>query len=312
MDLKPLTKINYFSSITRLFIYYLLMFFFILEIKFSQNLFLTITEQFFLGLVFAHGLQLQHECFHDNFFKNKKLNSFVGFLLGVPMLISFTHYRIQHLYHHKYWPTEKDVPIFDYYQWKINKYLREFSQALNIAKIYNFFVVYIKLIQGQYPSLFRHKIYVQKAFQEYSILMFIFLSAISFSLIYYSNLLLKVWFIPWLIFGEFFHFIIQLADHSDCDKNSLNIYSNTRSIKSNFWVRYIVNNNNYHVEHHLYPKVVFANLHLIHEWHKDKFNHFSPSYSSFLKNLYIKPLLKVKFRLLKTLKSLKLLSLDSD
>ncbi|HSH12989.1 MAG TPA: fatty acid desaturase, partial [Desulfurivibrionaceae bacterium] len=43
---------------------------------------------------------LFHDCVHDSFFKSKKINSFVGYCLGVLVFTSFEDWRFSHLRHH--------------------------------------------------------------------------------------------------------------------------------------------------------------------------------------------------------------------
>src|ERR1043166_623819 len=62
--------------------------------------------QMLLGLVYAHGVELVHECLHHNMFRHPLLNRLFGSLAGMPMLVSYSHCKYQHLHHHKYVGTD--------------------------------------------------------------------------------------------------------------------------------------------------------------------------------------------------------------
>src|SRR5215831_10860504 len=42
-----------------------------------------------LGLVYAHAVELQHQCLHNTGFRSKRWNRWVGVALGLPSLVSF-------------------------------------------------------------------------------------------------------------------------------------------------------------------------------------------------------------------------------
>ena len=55
-----------------------------------------------LGLMYAHMIELQHQCLHDTAFRRGSgWNRAIGVLLGLPMLVSYSHYRAVHLHHHR-------------------------------------------------------------------------------------------------------------------------------------------------------------------------------------------------------------------
>ncbi|HEX2039464.1 MAG TPA: fatty acid desaturase, partial [Acidimicrobiales bacterium] len=58
--------------------------------------------QVLLGVMFAHALELQHQCLHGTGLATARANRWAGRLLGAPMLVSYSHYRARHLRHHRY------------------------------------------------------------------------------------------------------------------------------------------------------------------------------------------------------------------
>mmetsp|Transcript_15060 Transcript_15060/g.22232 ORF Transcript_15060/g.22232 Transcript_15060/m.22232 type:complete len:246 (-) Transcript_15060:237-974(-) len=75
--------------------------------------------------------------------------------------------------------------------------------------------------------------------------------------------LLFYWLIP-AILGFIPINFVRNAEHADCfiskQGDEINCLRNTRSCRSNFIVRHLMWNMNFHAEHHLYPMVPFYNL----------------------------------------------------
>ena len=280
-------KINHLLSAFKLFNYFQLVFVLSIGILYLNNWLLIIICQMLLGLIFAHGLELQHGCIHLNMFRSKILNRIFGSLLGLPMLVSYTHYRVQHMYHHKYLGTEKDAELFNYEESSLKSLNSFILRAWNFARIPSLFDNFSKFIQGKYPLSFNTYANKREALLEYFVLTVLFSIAFFVSITNISILFWKLWLIPWLLFGEFFHFLIELPEHIDCDRNDQDIFVNTRSIETNPVVNYLVNGNNYHVEHHLYPNIPVHNLKLVHEKIKQDIKFLSRSYITFYYNLFL-------------------------
>jgi fatty acid desaturase len=64
---------------------------------------LSIIATVILGVMFAHGVELQHQVLHGQGFRNRRLNDWVGVVLGLPMLVSYAGYQASHLRHHVTW-----------------------------------------------------------------------------------------------------------------------------------------------------------------------------------------------------------------
>lgn len=76
----------------------------------------------------------------------------------------------------------------------------------------------------------------------------------------YGSALLFWWIIPLLIGYPAVNFFRNL-EHADCEiSKSPNCLRNTRSVRSNFIIRTLLWDTNYHAEHHCYPMVPFYNL----------------------------------------------------
>ena len=61
-----------------------------------------------MGMVIHGFFSLMHEGIHGNFFRNRRWNRRLGFLIGAPTLFPFSEYAANHLLHHKHTRTEQD------------------------------------------------------------------------------------------------------------------------------------------------------------------------------------------------------------
>ncbi len=237
-----------------------------------------------LGVVFAHGLELQHEALHGNLFESEKLNRIIGFFLGAPMLVSFTHYRVQHLHHHKYVGTERDQELFNYAPQSLANPVSLIVRAWNFLRIPTFLVTALNILQNDYPELakgkFRRHIWV-----EYFLLLSFLIAGLCGVVIFGIDHILLIWFLPWLVVAELVHFMIEVPEHIGCRRTAKSILKNTRSYPSNMMWEYVSNQNNYHIEHHLFPAVPAHRLRKIHPYIKKAQGHCTGSYFEALREI---------------------------
>jgi fatty acid desaturase len=139
----------------------------------TQSVLLMIITLFVLaGRQLGIGI-LMHECAHRAFFKQKKLNDFMGHWFGgLPLLVPIHFYRPYHLTHHSKTGTKDDPDVKNIEQYPVykksffRKVLRDFSGLSGIKMLYGviFYVladrqgdaismgVQSQNIQGQNPS----------------------------------------------------------------------------------------------------------------------------------------------------------------
>ena len=75
---------------------------------------LAVVGVFIEGLVFAHMLELVHSCIHGTAFGARHADRIAGVLLGLPMLVSFSDYRNNHLEHHRTLGKSEKKDFFGY------------------------------------------------------------------------------------------------------------------------------------------------------------------------------------------------------
>jgi len=247
--------------------------------------------QLLLGLVYAHGLELMHESLHDSLFRFSRINRFLGFLLGLPMLVSFTHYKYQHLHHHRYVGTDKDKELFDYKEESLRNPLRLVVRGANLSRLPSFFLTLFRMLGGTYPEIFRkmRASVRRQLFLEYLTMAAALTVGLAVTVSGYTNIVLMAWFVPWLVFGELFHFLIELPEHLGRDRAQKDIFINSRSYSCNALWRYIVNGNNYHVEHHMFPRVAIHNLGALNLQLHAEARHTEPSYLAAVGQIFASP-----------------------
>jgi fatty acid desaturase len=255
----------------------------------QQSMLVTVLAQMALGLLWAHGLELQHECLHQAMFPSRTANRLLGFLFGAPMLVSYSHYHYQHLHHHKHVGTSEDAEIFNYERSSLNNPIAFFIRAWNLSRIPAFLLTLLGFLQGSYPPVFSAPHKRREVLVEYLALALLLGGGLYAILSGAAPILVKVWLIPWLAFGEFFHFMIELPEHLGCDKSKKDVFINTRSYKTNPVIAYLVNGNNYHVEHHLFPRVAIHKLAQVHELLKPRIQHLGKSYPDALRQVFTLP-----------------------
>ena len=221
-----------------------------------------------LGAMFAHSIELQHQVLHAQGFRDRQTNNFIGILLGIPMLVSYYDYRSAHLHHHKYLGTLENEEFFDYGDQYGQKGLA--SVALWVMRLFipSHYVKFFKnaalaIIGSNYKK--KNPDISKNMRHDYLIMLTIVSAAIFFDIYTKSFFFTKVWFIPLLVIAGPVHALIEMPEHFQCNTNSKNPYENTRTIKSNAFMYWFTNGNNYHVEHHLMPGLQIDRLHDLHE-----------------------------------------------
>jgi fatty acid desaturase len=217
-----------------------------------------------LGIVYAHGVELQHEALHGNLFGRRGLDRVAGIVTGAPMLVSFTQYRAYHLHHHRCVGTSIDEELFDYTPRSLSNPVSTIVRVWNLVKLPAFLVTFLKMLQGEYPDKVRRG--DQAALlAEYAFLLAMLAVAIVSALWLGRPLLLMLWIVPWLLVAEPVHFMVEVPEHIGCNRSTRSILGNTRSYPAHLLWAYFANFNNFHIEHHLFPTVPAHRLHLLHE-----------------------------------------------
>lgn len=232
---------------------------------------------YLLAAASLHGISLfTHEAVHGTLSKNRWLNAVAGSLCAIPVLQNFSAYRVLHLRHHQHLGEDGDPDHYaNYTRWSWMIF------SMNWARLLVGYPVYIVAI----PFLgFKHG----DARARMGILAEVLATAALIALVTVSPIpavwIWHGWVIPMLIINTLVN-IRGMSQHTlleDADDE----VRGTRSILTVPVVRFFMCNENYHLEHHLYPGVPWHHLPQVHEALADDLRKqgapYIPSYGSFV------------------------------
>lgn len=205
-----------------------------------------------LGCLYAHMVELQHQCLHHSAFVRTRPHRTVGVLLGLPMFVSHSHYRIRHLQHHRYLGTERDSEFFGF---DTRKPLTTGALLKGLFDLRRFWTVAVDVRRswrgtwryedGQIAPRMR-----RACMAEYRLMTLAVPAVAAGCAAGYGRDLLLLWVLPVLLVATPAHFLIELPEHIKCEPDTTDVLRNTRSISGSAFSRWFTNGNNLHVEHH--------------------------------------------------------------
>lgn len=253
----------------------------------SSSIWLNILGGLLLGAVYAHAVELQHQCLHNTAFKSRSLNRAVGVLLGIPLLSSFHAYRRSHLDHHRTLGSPSDNPFFTY---------RFIENPTLLTFLHDFFgIAHLRAvatsIMGQSPSRLRNTsadLIEDIAGERFDYGLMVFLLGLTYLLAIHTGslFLVKSWLVPMLLVGLPIHFLIELPEHIGCSNTTPDVFRNTRTILGSRFSTWFTNGNNFHVEHHLEPALSMDQMRHLFELNRGNHRHFCTTYFEFYKSVF--------------------------
>jgi fatty acid desaturase len=252
-----------------------------------------IAPSLLIGLMYAHAVELQHQCLHNTAFRGRPWNRRVGVLLGLPTLVSYSDYQNSHMRHHKLLGTPEDREFFNYGYESLTT-VRALIPHIFMVRHYRDVAVFIskalvgKITRPEAP----HKIAVRIR-NEYLLMGIFLLAMLAITFGFHTLLFVKLWLIPALIAVPT-HAFIELPEHIACDCNTVDVLVNTRTIKASKFAVWFTDGNNYHVEHHWLPGVPNHKFPELHKIVVKNVKHLETSYWSFYSN-YLKLLYRNAF-----------------
>lgn len=219
---------------------------------------------------------LLHEGMHGTLFPSRFWNRWTSVLLGGCVLISFTAYRVMHEEHHRYLGDPRDPDEYANYTsrpallWALH-YMRLTVGCF----LYILFIPVLAWRRAGHGDSPEDRL---RIFEEYAFLGAAWTAAL---FVVPFEVLLYGWLIP-LVAVAYMTQIRGFTQHGITDPADPLLAS--RSIHPGPLVRFLVLNENYHLEHHLYPEIPSYNLGKLHRLLKDRLPRSvtGASYSGFL------------------------------
>lgn len=241
-----------------------------------------------LGLMFAHGVELQHQALHLLGFRNRRLNEIVGIAVGLPMLVSLAGYQASHLRHHQRLGTPLNKEFFDYgdqYGASRVASLWAWTQRFLMLSHYKQFLINLWLtVRGsdfpdETPETSR------RLRRDHCVMVAAIAVLCALSALLHRPLVLWLWLVPLALVAAPVHALIEMPEHYRCDTSTTNVYANTRTIRANPLLTWFTNCNNFHVEHHLMPGLPMERLPDLHEHIVDHIENYHDTYLDFFRSL---------------------------
>jgi len=193
-----------------------------------------------------------HEGMHNVLFASRFWNRWISAALGWLFCISFTAYKVMHTRHHNYLGDPRDPD--DYRNYLKNKPLLWGMHYVRLILGPYLYILVIPMLALRYGSSLERR----HVIEEYVALIAVYLLAAS---LIPEDLLLFMWFIPLLITAHMTA-IRGLTQHGIT--NAQDPFIASRSIQANRIVAFCLLNENYHLEHHLFPEIPSYNLAQVH------------------------------------------------
>lgn len=251
----------------------------------TDSLWIRVPAWFAIGAVIHSFAIFLHEACHGILFESRFWNRWVGWLCGLPALISMSAYKSVHLTHHAHTKQEADP---DELMWPD---MPELQGRVGI-------LVWL-LVGGPYYVLFHVPFFGlrlaasklrREILVEYALIALIAGGITSGAITAGRvDLIIDLWAIP----AGFALGLVNLrgaAEHILCKADDA--FSDSRTVTSNRLVSFAMNNLNYHLEHHLVPRVPWYNLPQMHARMQPHYAaldvHVRKSYLAFLAEVLVK------------------------
>lgn len=235
-----------------------------------------------LAATYVHAVELQHQCLHHSAFRSAPYHRLIGIPLGLPMLVSYSHYRVRHLQHHRYLGTTQDAEFFGF----------DTRQPLNSTSLLRGMFAYLRFmavmrdVAKSAAGRWRYTLgaispKTQRNVQsEYRIIGAVLVIASVATCLGFGEVIGKLWLLP-LMLAVPIHFLVELPEHLGCDSDSKDVLRNTRSITGGTLSTWFTNGNNLHVEHHAAMNVPMNKLRARHHIVRSEGKFVDPHYLDF-------------------------------
>jgi fatty acid desaturase len=186
---------------------------------------------------------LSHEGHHHLLFRRRAMNHAANVALCVPLLHSPTAYRVLHDLHHRYLGGHGDPD--EYRNYTNSPRLRWTLQWVRLTMGTLVYMPLIPIVAWRRAGRADRRWIVL----EYGAMSVVWVTAFALVPI---GVLLQAWLVPGIVVG-YISAVRALAQHALTDSRDPLLAS--RSVRSNRLVSFLLLNENYHLEHHLFPDV---------------------------------------------------------
>lgn len=234
---------------------------------------------YLLAAASLHGISLfTHEGVHGVLSRNLHWNRWLSILCALPVGQNFSAYKVLHLKHHKHLGIEGDPDHYkNYTKWNWLTFLMHWGRLIVGYPVYIIAIPILGFWQGNKSD----RLWILLEIALLGLLVAaILLSPIS------ATFLIHGWLIPMLWINTMVN-IRGMSQHTLLEHEA-DLIRGTRTILTTPLVRFFMCNENYHLEHHLYPAVPWYHLPRLHQELKSDLMQqgapYIPSYFSFVRD----------------------------
>jgi fatty acid desaturase len=237
---------------------------------------------YLLAAASLHGISLfTHEAVHGTLSKNRMWNDILGAACAIPVLQNCSAYHVLHLRHHHHLGEDGDPDHYaNYTRWTWMVFIMNWARLLVGYPVY---IVAIPILGFKHGSAKARAGILAEIVATGLLIWAIAASPIPLAWI------LHAWLIPMLFINTMVN-IRGMSQHTLLEHSDDEIRG-TRSILTVPLVRFFMCNENYHLEHHLYPGVPWHQLPKVHAVLGDELRErgapYIPSYSSFVREFVL-------------------------
>lgn len=226
----------------------------------SHSLLLFFAGLLLQGAMYVHLIELQHSVLHLHAFTSHRMTRAVGFLLGLPMMISFSDFQYRHLRHHKHLGTQRNTETFDYKHFQLNSWGGFLQGMFDYSRWKTLVQRLIGAFMKQMLSDGRNPLMESRIRQEYRLFAAILVSVAVFSAVSRNPWPLLLWLGP-LLAAEPVHFLLELPEHFGLPAHTNpDVFQNTRAWGGSWFARWYTHYTNFHVAHHFNQLIPMDNL----------------------------------------------------
>jgi fatty acid desaturase len=239
---------------------------------------------YLLAAASLHGISLfTHEAVHGMLSGHPWWNRTLGIACAQPVLQNYSAYKVLHLEHHNHLGQEGDPDHYaNYTSWTWLEFAMHWGR---LVIGYPFYIIAIPILG------FRHATPSARRWIVFEVCLLTVLAACAIKWIPW-HWLLQGWLIPMLLINTLVN-IRGMSQHTFLEHQADPVLG-TRSILTNRVTAFFMCNENYHLEHHLYPGIPWYNLPLVHEALRANLEArgapFIPSYFAFVREFVVKSL----------------------
>jgi fatty acid desaturase len=210
---------------------------------------------YLLAAASLHGVSLfTHEAVHGTLSLNRHANRWLGMACAWPVLQNYSAYRVLHLKHHNHLGQEGDPDHYpNYTSWTWLEFLMHWGRLLIGYPVYLVAIPVLGYRQGTAAD---------RRWVLLDVGLLVLLVALVLASPLPGSLLLHGWLIPMLVINTMVN-VRGMSQHTFLEHHSDPVLG-TRSILTNPVTAFFMCNENYHLEHHLYPGVPWYNLKRLH------------------------------------------------